>query len=162
MSAKSRSGIIAKVVRYMESHPGMTASLIRRNMSRHGVLASDVAAAAEQRGYEFAPSPTRSAATPGLPALATPSGKGRSMTDFKARYDLHYRVEQKVAELLPPDGDTYYEDAEFRDLCDIHPQHWRRVSEDSRFQANRVICRQCNVWAPTNMVARMKHILGIV
>lgn len=159
MSKQSPSPKVQAVIKYMSRHPGMSASKVRCNTARHGVLAADVREAARVCGYTFAEGGRGSGEEPGAPRPA--SANGRSMTEFKARYDLHYKVGQKIAELLPANGDAYYDDAEFRDLCDIHPQHWRRISDDPRFQANRVVNRQCNVWAPENMVPQMKRILGI-
>ena len=152
----TKRSVVEVVVAYMGRNPGRTRSQVRKSLSRHGVTAAAVEAAAEKCGYLFGGGSPWSA-----PVSKTKAKPGRTMEDFKGRFDLHHKVALKVDELLPADGEIYYEDAEFRDLCDIHPQHWRRISEDDRFSPNRVNCRQCNVWAPSRMVPKMKHILGL-
>jgi len=169
MSAKSRSGIIAKVVRYMESHPGMTASLIRRNMSRHGALASDVAAAAEQRGYEFAPSPAPGQrSTPRPPAFnrssAAKTPLGAVPVDAmieSQRLDAFAIVERALRNDLP--ADCTVEDEDLRRHCEISKEDWRDIRNDERLAEWRVVVRRTKkvIWCGRKARQKMETLDSI-
>lgn len=110
----------------------------------------------EARECQAAASPV-SADSPG----AKPAGK--SFTEFRQKHDYTHIIERAVAKYLPAGGDVYYEDGEFRILCGVPVQFWRRYSSDDRFLQNRVLRNKSDApyWAPANMAEQMRNILGI-
>lgn len=87
---------------------------------------------------------------------------GKTMADFRERFDSKHIIQKAVAKYLGANGKHYYTDHEFRDLCGIHPQQWRRYSEDEEFDAYRLRRAHHNLWAPTKMIQQMKQILCII
>ena len=62
---------------------------------------------------------------------------------------------------LGPNGKFYYSDSEFRELCGVHVQNWRRHADDDTFAPYRLRRGGHNLWAPAPMIESMKQILSI-
>lgn len=85
----------------------------------------------------------------------------RTFAAFQAANDITQIITRKVAELLPPDGEEYFTDHEFREACEVGIGSWRRYADDDRFTPHRLVRGQHNYWAPKPMIQKMKLILGI-
>ena len=88
--------------------------------------------------------------------------KGRSIDSFRAKYDVDLIIEKKVGELLNEEREEYFDDHDFRELCHLPTQSWRRHADSPKFAAYRLKKGDLNVWGPAHIIEQMKKILGII
>lgn len=90
---------------------------------------------------------------------APSSRKAHSLDEFRAKFDVTMKIEDKVAELLA-EGDHYYTDDDFRGLCGVSVQNWRRHAELDRFKRYQFRKPGFHAWAPAALVVEMQEITG--
>jgi hypothetical protein len=96
---------------------------------------------------------------PTRPAPKKPR-KGHSLDEFRSQFDITKKIDDKVAELLPDDREEYFTDDEFRQLCGVSVQNWRRHAELDRYRAYQFRKPNFHAWAPKPIVAAMQEITG--
>lgn len=85
--------------------------------------------------------------------------RGHTLDDFRAKFDITKKIEDKVNELLQ-DGEEYWTDDEFRGICGVSVQNWRRHAELDRFKPYQFKKPGFHAWAPKDVVEQMKEITG--
>ena len=88
--------------------------------------------------------------------------RGKSIDSFRAKYDVDLIIGKKVEEILNEDRDEYFDDHDFRELCRLPTQGWRRHADSPRFEEYRLKKGDLNVWGPIHIIEQMKKILGII
>ena len=97
------------------------------------------------------------------PTVKPKAVAGRSMDDFRANYDFAQVIREKVQELLAPeDANQWWTDDEFRQLCGISIQNWRRHAELDEFRRYQFKKGTLHAWAPLSMIEEFQHITGHV
>lgn len=155
------------VKRFMASHPGRTASNIRCSLTRHQVLAADVAAAAEEVGYEFPAGggrrPEGGKAAPASRRAPTTLGtKSVDEVIESARLDPFTIVERALRDDLPPDQTV--EDENLRRHCEISKEDWRDIRVDERFAGWRVVIRRTKkiLWCGPKARAKLAPLDSVI
>lgn len=85
---------------------------------------------------------------------------GKTFDSFKAENDLHQKIRNGIREHLPKDGDIYYSDEEFRELCAVPIQRWRRYADSEEFREWQIKLQGRIHWAPKPMIEKMKLLLS--
>jgi hypothetical protein len=95
-------------------------------------------------------------------AAATKSNKrkGHSLEEFRKTFDVAQKIRDKVVELLNNGGEEYWTDDEFRQLCGVSVQNWRRHAELDEFKDYQFRKPGFHAWAPPSVVEEMKEITG--
>lgn len=94
------------------------------------------------------------------PAAARKPAKARSFEDFRAKHDTTHIIAGKVKELLS--GSEWFEDNDFRELCCVPSNNWRRHADSGEFDDYRVVKgSRINAWAPKAMARQMREVLDI-
>ena len=97
-----------------------------------------------------------------LPGAKRPSLKGKDISEFRAKHDVNLIIRTKVLEFLSEDNEEYFEDYDFREICGVSIQHWRRHADSPEFEEYRLKKGRLNIWAPEHVIVQMKKILGII
>jgi biotin operon repressor len=88
----------------------------------------------------------------------TPARAGHTLDDFRSKFDVGAMIEAKVAELLPEDGEQWFHDSDFRVLCGVSIQNWRRHADEyPQYQFKK---GKFHAWAPLHMVEEMQTLTG--
>lgn len=88
--------------------------------------------------------------------------KGKSIDAFRTKYDIDLIINRKVEELLNEGQEEYFDDHDFRELCRLPTQGWRRHADSPSFTDYRLKKGDLNVWGPAHIIEQMKKILGII
>ena len=145
-----------RILSSIKKHPGYSDYKIAKNLRR--VSVQDVAYARLNLGRTT--SDRDEPAKPALPKQAKPKA-ARTFASFQAANDVSHIIARKVSELLPANGEEYFTDHEFREVCGVAIGSWRRYADDDQFSAYRLKRGQHNYWAPKTMIPKMRMILGI-
>ena len=96
-------------------------------------------------------------------ATASPRkrGKGKAIDDFRGKHDVSLIIQRKVSEVLGDDSTEYFEDRDFRNLCDVPVHSWRRFADSKQFGAYRLKRGGHNLWAAPHIISQIKKVLGI-
>lgn len=92
------------------------------------------------------------------PAVA--KKKGHTLDDFRNQFDVTKKIDDKVEEFLTDDGEEYWTDDEFRQLCGVSVQNWRRHAELDRYRKFQFKKPNFHAWASPKMVEAMQEITG--
>jgi hypothetical protein len=95
----------------------------------------------------------------GSPRPSAAGRKAHSLEEFRAKFDVTKKIEDKVAELLQS-GEHYFSDDDFRGLCGVSVQNWRRHAELDRFKPYQFKKPGFHAWAPKLIVSEMQEITG--
>ena len=87
--------------------------------------------------------------------------RGKSVDDFRGKHDVALIIQRKVDETLTKECDQYFEDQDFRALCDVPVHSWRRFADSKQFAAYRLKRGGHNLWAAPHIIAQIQKILGI-
>lgn len=94
------------------------------------------------------------------PRKVAKPGKARTFDEFREKHDIAHIIQSKVDEYLQ--GDVYYDDNDFRELCGIPSNQWRRYADSGEFDEHRVQkSNRINAWAPKSMAKKMREVLDI-
>lgn len=104
--------------------------------------------------------PTNSAPPAGLIQPTTGKAKGHTLDEFRAKFDVGKVIADKCAELLGEDGEEWFHDSDFRTLCGVPIQHWRRNADE--FPQYQFKKGKFHAWAPVHMVEQFQHLTGHV
>jgi transcriptional regulator with XRE-family HTH domain len=86
--------------------------------------------------------------------------KAKTLDEFRSKHDTSHIIRTRVGELLH--GAAWYDDNDFRELCGVSIQYWRRYADSGEFAEYRVIKpNRINAWAPAKMAKQMREILDI-
>lgn len=86
--------------------------------------------------------------------------KGHSLDEFRSQFDVTKKIDDKVAELLDGDSEEYWTDDEFRQLCGVSVQNWRRHAELDRYRKYQFKKPNFHAWATPKVVQYMREITG--
>ena len=70
-------------------------------------------------------------------------------------------IQRKVEEVLGENSEEYFEDRDFRNLCDVPVHSWRRFADSKQFEAYRLKRGGHNLWAAPHIISQIKKVLGI-
>ena len=137
-----------RILASLNRNPGSTPKRIAKNLGlRVDEVRDFIATLGDQKPDE----------KPTAPTGPTP----KKFSEFQDKFDYPMIVEKAIRKHLKDGQEHYYEDAEFRELCDVPPLHWRRISDSTQFTANRLKRGSVNIWAPTSLIPKMKRILSM-
>ena len=88
-------------------------------------------------------------------------GKGKSIDEFRGKHDVTLIIQRKVEEVRGDDSEEYFEDRDFRNLCDVPVHSWRRFADSKQFAAYRLKRGGHNLWAAPHIISQIKKVLGI-
>lgn len=134
-----------EIAKYLVDHPGITNERARRNLHRHHVSSAEI-----QKARQLNPA--------GLTS-ATAQAPGKTIAAFRAEYDIHDKIKAGLAAISPA---VYMTDTEFRELCKVHLNNWRRHADAEDFLPYRIKVNGLWFWAKPAMIQKMKHIVGQV
>lgn len=137
-----------RIVRSIKRNLGSPNGVIAHNTN---CLVAEVAQVREDLGI----------AEPEAPPSRSRSRKGKTLGQFRDRYDVDLIIQKKVDEVLSDKDEEYYDDHDFREMCGIATQNWRRHADSSRFQPYRLKKGDLNVWGPAHIIISMRRILGL-
>jgi len=87
--------------------------------------------------------------------------KGHSLDEFREKFDVVKKIADKVEEIFGKDSEEYFTDDEFRGLCRVSVQNWRRHAELDRFRKYQFKKPGFHAWASPSVVEAMKEITGV-
>lgn len=90
----------------------------------------------------------------------TKKKKGHSLEEFRSEFDIAKKIRDKVAELIADSSEEYWTDDEFRQICGVSVQNWRRHAELDEFKRYQFRKPGFHAWAPPSIVEAMKEITG--
>tara|TARA_R110002020_G_scaffold67440_1_gene177127 strand:- start:428 stop:856 length:429 start_codon:yes stop_codon:yes gene_type:complete len=96
---------------------------------------------------------------PGAPSRKR--GRGKSVDTFRGKHDVALIIQRKVDDTLTKECEQYFEDQDFRTLCEVPVHSWRRFADSKQFAAYRLKRGGHNLWAPPHIIAQIQKILGI-
>jgi hypothetical protein len=88
-------------------------------------------------------------------------GRGKSVDDFRGKHDVALIIQRKVDEVLTAECDQYFEDQDFRTLCEVPVYSWRRYADSKQFAAYRLKRGGHNLWAAPHIISQIQKVLGI-
>ena len=87
--------------------------------------------------------------------------KGKSIDEFRGKHDVATIIQRKVDEVLSDNSEEYFEDRDFREMCEQPVHNWRRFADSKQFAAYRLKRGGHNLWAAPHVITQIKKILGI-
>ena len=91
-----------------------------------------------------------------------PASRGKGLDQFRAKHDVDLIIRTKVIEYLSEDHEEYFDDHDFREICEVPVTGWRRHSDSPDFDEYRLRKGSLNVWGTKHIILQMKKILGIM
>lgn len=86
--------------------------------------------------------------------------RGKTLAQFRALFDVRERIRAGLKTHL--NGDIYMGDQEFREVCGISAQDWRRPADLDEFGDYRWRYKGLLYWAQPKTLAAMKETVGAV
>jgi hypothetical protein len=83
--------------------------------------------------------------------------KKHSLEDFRTENDFSYKIEKAVEEL----GDGYLTENEFKLVCGVPINYFRRFADLPEFRKNHFRLRDVVYWASEKTIEKMKEIAGV-
>tara|TARA_R110002051_G_scaffold154782_3_gene226947 strand:+ start:3857 stop:4300 length:444 start_codon:yes stop_codon:yes gene_type:complete len=88
-------------------------------------------------------------------------GKGKNIDEFRGKHDISLIIDRKCQELLGSGSQEYFDDRDFRSLCDVPVHAWRRVADSKQFAQFRLKRGEHNIWASPEVLGQIKKVLGL-
>jgi len=133
-------------------NPNHTPAQIAKNMHRWGVTA----AMAREVMTGIGASPGQST----KPVATSKRKVGRTFGDFAKEHDIAGKIKEAITEHLPRNGELYYTDDEFREMCGVHVNRWRRYADMEQFAPFQIKIAGRTHWAPTAMIEKMRYLMA--
>lgn len=89
------------------------------------------------------------------------SKKGKTLEHFRGKHDVGLIIQRKVDSVLSKDSEEYFEDRDFREMCEVPIHSWRRFADSKKFEAYRLKRGGHNLWASPQVILQIKKVLGI-
>lgn len=89
------------------------------------------------------------------------SKKGKTLEHFRVKHDVGLIIQRKVDSVLSKDSEEYFEDRDFREMCEVPIHSWRRFADSKKFEAYRLKRGGHNLWASPQVILQIKKVLGI-
>lgn len=83
--------------------------------------------------------------------------KKHSLDDFRVENDFSFKIEKAIDEL----GDGYLTENEFKLVCGVPVNYFRRFADLPEFRNNHFRLRDVVYWASEKTIKQMKEIVGI-
>jgi len=89
------------------------------------------------------------------------SKKGKTLEEFRVKHDVGLIIQRKIDSVLSEDSEEYFEDRDFREMCEVPIHSWRRFADSKKFEAYRLKRGGHNLWASPQVILQIKKVLGI-
>lgn len=83
--------------------------------------------------------------------------KKHSLEDFRTENDFSFKIEKAIDDL----GDGYLTENEFKLVCGVPVNYFRRFADLPEFRKNHFRLRDVVYWASEKTIEKMKEIVGI-
>ena len=84
---------------------------------------------------------------------------GRSMVEFQRQHDPETLIDAAIKQHLSRRG-HYFTDQEFRELCGVNLNRWRRFADLEKYRPYRFVRGKFNNWAHPEDVLQMMRVTG--
>jgi len=134
---------------YVLARPNLTVRRLISDLFKHKVNAAMINAIRAQAG------------TPAAPANPSVVNRPRlkDLSEFRKEHDIPQKIRDRLAAMR---ADSYCTEEEFRQLCSVPVQLWRRNAELPEFSLNKFKHDGVTYWATCATIEKMKKITGRV